>query len=734
MADIHVKAWNRFMSKVPHIVTNITGLKCVVDNNASVAEQDGKRNVTHQECIMRGLTYACTVLAKDKPLLQIPIVLQDGTYVIKGQRKVIMLRKKRANVPVQLGKFIATAGGKLKCETQEFMPSSMQEFIPIHKAHKVNVDPDMLKYMCSRGMDIAFDANDVQNARILTPDLLLEKLLVNVLTGHKLMNDRKGLPWKDYAVTAQIFSCMATGNWKGTAWAGVTQNVNDNNETGRQAQLRTVVCTSTADAARHVHPSSAGFFCVSDTPEGQKVGLVHTLLKGVRITKQTQPPTLKPGNKTVFVNGIYHANADILEANGAQIVVRDNEIWAWTDAGRMYRTEFDPQKDILGHTPMHMPFATHNQAPRISFYCNMAKQAMAAEPPNFATVCHRLVYAQKPALLPAHEQNAGCNVILAVNAMGYNQEDSIIVAQGALDRGLFRSMEFKTYNVPIAGNATNDTIDADGIACEGTQKQTGEILVATEAGTAKVLPRSAQKVTVDRAYMMPEEKKAIVRTAAMRTPVIGDKFTSRYAQKGTISLVVPDEDMPFTKDGIRPDIVINPHAFPSRMTVGQIMEMAGAKINVINAQHTVDGTPWKETHTMEQLKHALKLAGQTMSGKERMYSGTTGLLLPEPIFIAPCWYQRLTHLATEKCYSRGAAGPVDMITRQPTNGRKKRGGMRLGEMEKDVLLGHGATHVLQARATSIGTDTFEGVQMPHATSLLMRELNSMLVKVDVNVL
>ena len=144
-----------------------------------------------------------------------------------------------------------------------------------------------------------------------------------------------------------------------------------------------------------------------------------------------------------------------------------------------------------------------------SAYCNMAKQAMTADKPTFAPVCHRLVYAQKPALLPAHEENAGCNVILAINAMGWNQEDSLAISKGALDRGLFRSMEYKTYHMPIAGRATDDTIDTDGIACEGTQKKTGEPLVATEAGKATVLPRSAPIVTVDRAYKMPQEKKQL---------------------------------------------------------------------------------------------------------------------------------------------------------------------------------------------------------------------------------
>ena len=180
------------------------------------------------------------------------------------------------------------------------MPSSMQEYIPIEKADKVNVDPKMLEYMCNKGMDVTFDANDVQNCRILTPDALLAKLLTNALTTHKLYNDRKGTPWKDYVVTAQIFASMATGNWKGTAWTGVTQNANRNNATGQLVQLRTIVSTGSSDAARYVHPSSAGFFCVSDTPEGQKVGLVHTLIQGVHITSDTETPTLKKRNKNSF--------------------------------------------------------------------------------------------------------------------------------------------------------------------------------------------------------------------------------------------------------------------------------------------------------------------------------------------------------------------------------------------------------------------------------------------------
>jgi DNA-directed RNA polymerase subunit B len=214
-------------------------------------------------------------------------------------------------------------------------------------------------------------------------------------------------------------------------------------------------------------------------------------------------------------------------------------------------------------------------------------------------------------------------------------------------------------------------------------------------------------------------------------PVRGDKLANRHGQKGVIGAVVPDEDMPFTAEGIRPDMVINAHAFPSRMTVGQIMEMAGGKLGGI------DGSPFGSL-TVEEL---YRKGG---SGRETMYDGTTGLPLPEKIFIAPCWYQRLQHLAQDKCYARGASGLTDRTTNQPTAGRKNEGGMRLGEMERDVLAGSGATQVLRERMDCIGEATWDECHVcgkhfcqhifcgrknpktvPHATKLLGMELAAM---------
>jgi len=396
----------------------------------------------------------------------------------------------------------------------------------------------------------------------------------------------------------------------------------------------------------------------------------------------------------------------------------------------MSREKFSPEKDMLGYLAQKIPFAPHNQTPRISYYCNMAKQAMTCDRPTYDASCHRLLYAQKPLVTPSHENEAGINVILAINCAGYNQEDALIFSRGALDRGLFRSMEYKTYNSQTNGKGTDDTIDTDGIIAKGIQVSAGDTLMATAAGVSRVQHRSAPQVMIDEAIIAPAERLAKVRTVGMRKPIVGDKFTSRYGQKGVIGAIVPDENLPFTADGVRPDVIINAHAFPSRMTVGQIMEMAGAKVNVM-APKTVSGTPWNESHSLEQIANELAKNNMHWTGREKMYDGITGQMLPEPIFIAPCWYQRLTHLAREKCYVRGNTGPVDQVTRQPTKGRKKGGGIRVGEMEKDVLLSTGAVHVLQERSNSIGMDSYQGAQIPHATKLLFQELQAMGIQCNV---
>jgi DNA-directed RNA polymerase beta subunit len=370
---------------------------------------------------------------------------------------------------------------------------------------------------------------------------------------------------------------------------------------------------------------------------------------------------------------------------------------------------------MLGRTAKSIPFLNHNQGPRISYYCSMAKQAMGDTGP------HQLLYCQRPMVRPCHEVTEGCNVILAINCMGYNQEDALVASKGALERGLFRSIHWSTYHA--SGSC--------GHLAAGQQVAAGaEIMPGVF--TAK---RGAASSTITEAA---EAEDAVrITTGAMRTPVRGDKLCSRHGQKGVIGMIVPDEDMPFTAEGIRPDLVINAHAFPSRMTVGQIMEMAGGKIS-----GDMDGRAFGG-QTVEDLY------ARGGSGRETMYSGTTGLPLRDKIFIAPCWYQRLHHLAQEKCYARGKTGLTDRVTNQPTAGRKNSGGMRLGEMERDVLLGSGATQVMRERMDCIGQVPWETCRLcgkhlcqhiysakdrvatvPHATQLLAMELAAMGIRME----
>ena len=747
--DIQKDAYVEFIECIPAIVQEQLGsnLQVSVDMQPCVYDEAGKRYISKKECELRGLTYAATIVAKGpNPFIvaQVPLMLDNGTFLVKGQYRVIMLRQKRAKVPVSLRTTMVLHGGKLHKASKKFTPGHTNDRISFAAAEeKFGIPRAMLEHAITYYDTFSFDALDANHMRIMTCNDFLRALLKSCIKQNK----RDTLAqWNSQYCTNAIFSSMATGNWKGTGMCGVTQLATLTNETALQSQMRTVVSTSSAIGARYVHPSTCGFYCISDTPEGQSVGLTHSLVDGVRLSKhqKTTPEAcgFKPnaeGNVTVFLNGDWIgpckcATESPLTPEGCRIDIRmhpdgHQDAWIWSDAGRMYRDSFDPTKNMLGRTASGIPFVTHNQTPRISYYCNMAKQAMSCAPPAALPVCHRLAYAQAPLVKPALDETAGVNAIIAVNAMGWNQEDALVFAQGAVDRGLFRSIEHKTYRTKVGSEPQSDMLDRDGLVSEGIQLKENEPFASTELGTSKIAPRSAPTVTVDKVIIAPAEQMATVTTVGMRTPEVGDKFVSRYGQKGVIGRIVPDEDMPFTAEGMRPDIIMNPHAFPSRMTVGQIMEMAGAKINVIRGSSVVDGTPWNETHTVHQLANALAEAGCTRSGKERMYCGVTGEMLPEPIFIAPCWYQRLTHLSREKCYARPTHGPTDSVTGQPTKGRKHAGGIRLGEMERDVLLSTGAIGVLEERNLASGGFThYQGHQMPHASKVLMQELQGMLIQ------
>ncbi|CAG8815586.1 24370_t:CDS:2, partial [Racocetra persica] len=185
-----------------------------------------------------------------------------------------------------------------------------------------------------------------------------------------------------------------------------------------------------------------------------------------------------------------------------------------------------------------------------------------------------------------------------------------------------------------------------------------------------------------------------VRIRSTRIPEIGDKFASRHGQKGTIGMVYRQEDMPFTREGIIPDIIINPHAIPSRMTIGHLIECLMGKLSVLTGNEG-DATPFTDV-TVEDLSKNLREQGYHSRGLEVMYNGHTGRKLVAQVFIGPTYYQRLKHMVHDKVHSR-ARGPVNILTRQPAEGRNREGGLRFGEMERDCMISHGTALFLKER-------------------------------------
>eukprot|EP01117_Protostelium_nocturnum_P006789 TRINITY_DN2438_c0_g1_i4.p1 TRINITY_DN2438_c0_g1~~TRINITY_DN2438_c0_g1_i4.p1 ORF type:complete len:1174 (-),score=395.88 TRINITY_DN2438_c0_g1_i4:61-3582(-) len=403
---------------------------------------------------------------------------------------------------------------------------------------------------------------------------------------------------------------------------------------------------------------------------------------------------------------------------------------------------------ILGICASIIPFPDHNQSPRNCYQSAMGKQAMGVYITNYQlrmdTLAHVLYYPQKPLVttramehLHFRELPAGFNAIVAIACYsGYNQEDSVIVNQSSIDRGLFRSVFYRSYkddekkqgsflseefekpNKDITlgmKHGSYEKIDEDGLTAPGTRVsgddiivgKTTPIIVPEETMGAKAQKytkkdsstalRSSESGIVDQVMLTTSAegfKFTKIRVRSVRVPQIGDKFSSRHGQKGTCGITYRQEDMPWTIEGIVPDIIVNPHAIPSRMTIGQLIECLLGKVSAITGDEG-DATPFTDV-TVEDISKMLHKYGYQQRGYEVLYNGHTGRRLDARIFIGPTYYQRLKHMVDDKIHSR-ARGPVQILTRQPVEGRSRDGGLRFGEMERDCMISHGAAQFLKER-------------------------------------
>ncbi|KAL9625455.1 MAG: hypothetical protein Q9160_000518 [Pyrenula sp. 1 TL-2023] len=407
---------------------------------------------------------------------------------------------------------------------------------------------------------------------------------------------------------------------------------------------------------------------------------------------------------------------------------------------------------ILGVCASIIPFPDHNQSPRNTYQSAMGKQAMGVFLTNFdqrmETMANILYYPQKPLAttssmehLRFRELPAGQNAIVAIACYsGYNQEDSVIMNQSSIDRGLFRSLFYRTYQdqekqighqvlekfeKPSRADTlrlkrgTYDKIDEDGIVAPGVRVSGEDIILGKTAPMApeseemgqrtkahvkrdaSVQLRSTESGIVDQVLLTTTNEGsrfAKVRVRTTKIPQIGDKFASRHGQKGTIGITYRQEDMPFTKDGVVPDLIINPHAIPSRMTIAHLIECQLSKLASLTGAEG-DATPFT-TVTVSQISDRLREYGFHSRGFEVMYNGHTGRKLMAQVFLGPTYYQRLRHMVDDKIHSR-ARGPTQILTRQPVEGRARDGGLRFGEMERDCMIAHGASSFLKERLMDV---------------------------------
>mmetsp|Transcript_21357 Transcript_21357/g.45851 ORF Transcript_21357/g.45851 Transcript_21357/m.45851 type:complete len:1170 (-) Transcript_21357:261-3770(-) len=407
---------------------------------------------------------------------------------------------------------------------------------------------------------------------------------------------------------------------------------------------------------------------------------------------------------------------------------------------------------ILGICASIIPFPDHNQSPRNTYQSAMGKQAMGVYITNYQlrmdTLAHVLFYPQKPlgitramSYLNFRELPSGINATVAIACYsGYNQEDSVIMNQSAIDRGFFRSVFYRSYKdeerkayiggverterferpqkETVAGMRKCDysKLDDDGLVPPGTRVSGDDIIIGK---TAPVEPkpeemmdasqaryqrrdastplRSSEAGYVDQVLLTTNQegrKFVKVRVRSVRLPQIGDKFASRHGQKGTIGITYRQEDMPFSCEGITPDIIVNPHAIPSRMTIGHLVECLLSKVSSLTGDEG-DATPFTSVN-VDEISKLLQSCQYQKRGFEMMYNGHTGRRLEAAVFLGPTYYQRLKHMVDDKIHSR-ARGPVTLLTRQPMEGRARDGGLRFGEMERDCMISHGVASILKER-------------------------------------
>ena len=440
---------------------------------------------------------------------------------------------------------------------------------------------------------------------------------------------------------------------------------------------------------------------------------------------------------------------------------------------------------ILSAVTLNIPFPEHSQAPRNVFSSQQTKQAVgvysSAYNTRFDTFAHIMHYPQKQLVTTKYKKYTnvdklpyGCNCIVAIASYsGYNQEDAVILNKSSVQRGMFNTVYFRSYedseeiknttttkfanpkhqsNVRKKNLASFSKLDENGFVREGEYVTSEDMITGkcymngnvTEVTGSSVKFGTSGKVDKVIIYENKENLRTCkVRIRKVKIPEVGDKFSSRPGQKGVCGMLIEEKDMPFSKDGIVPDLIMNPHALPSRMTVNQLLEIILGKSCALSG-NLGDATPFQNNDVRDYTK-VLKTYGFEGHGNEVLYSGITGEQMKTQIFMGPIYYQRIKIMVADKMHSRGT-GPVQALIRQPAAGRANNGGLRIGEMERDSILSHGVSCFLQEsmmkRSDEYSVQINEStglidytddetkkctIQVPYAMKMMLQELQSMCI-------
>jgi len=451
-----------------------------------------------------------------------------------------------------------------------------------------------------------------------------------------------------------------------------------------------------------------------------------------------------------------------------------------------------------------IPFPEHNQSPRNTYQCAQGKQAMGVYVTNYENRMDKTAYILNYPMRPLVETRimdlihlnkipSGSQLIVAIMThTGYNQEDSLLINKGSIDRGMALTTVYHTEKDEDKQKINGDEeirckpdpnktkglkmgnynkVNSKGVIPENTLVENRDVIIAkvtpikeNRNDHTKVIKyedqskiyKTTEETYIDKNYIDRNGEGynfAKVRTRVVRKPVIGDKFSSRHGQKGTTGNIIPECDMPYTETGVVPDMIINPHAIPSRMTIGQLKETVLGKV-LVELGLFGDGTAFGDFDVKEICNLLLK-AGYEAHGNELLYNGLTGEQVECSVFMGPVFYQRLKHMVNDKAHSR-SIGPMVNLTRQPAEGRSRDGGLRFGEMERDCMISHGASRFTRGRMydasdkysvyvckkcgliasyndkmhihlchTCGNRADFAYVEIPYACKLIFQELNTM---------